>query len=109
MSTQSTPTHLLIHRYTPGTGPQEGTPEWDAEMKEWARIDQELRASGQLTAGWALHEASSSLGAAESSSGTQVIFAVHAVVAESESEAERIAARMPHLGYGSTEIHPVMS
>lgn len=109
------PTHILIHRYTPGTGPQEGTPELDAEMEIWERIDRELRASGQLVSGWALREAVLTLGrpdephAPDHTTGSQIVFAVHAITAGSDAEAEQIAASMPHLSYGSTQVHPVMS
>lgn len=104
----ATPTHLLVHRYTPGTGPQEGTPELDAEMKVWAQIDADLRKAGQLVEGWALNTATATLGATESNSGTQVTFAVHAITVDSDDDAKQVAAHMPHLSYGSTTIHPLM-
>lgn len=101
----ATPTHALVHRYTPGTGPQEGTAELDAEMKIWAQIDAELRASGQLVEAWALNSATAVLG---DDAGSQVVFAVHGIAVESDEAAQQIAARMPHLGYGSTTVHPLM-
>lgn len=105
----ATPTHVLVHRYTPGTGPQEGTPELDAEMKVWAQIDADLRQAGQLVEGWALSTAAATLGNTDSESSTQVTFAVHAIAVDSDEEAEQVAARMPHLSYGSTAVHPRMS
>lgn len=104
----STPSHILIHRHTPGTGPQEGTPELDAEMKTWEKIDSDLRAAGQLVEGWALNSATHTIGVIEEQSSSQVSFAVHALVVEDDDAAERIAHRMPHLNYGSTAIHPLM-
>lgn len=104
----SAPTHILIHHYTPGTGPQEGTPEMDSEMKVWAQIDADLRAAGQLIEGWALNTPSVTLGVAEQQTGTQVSFAVHAIAVEDDAAAEALARRMPHLDYGSTTIHPRM-
>lgn len=104
----STPTHLLIHHYTPGTGPQEGTPELESEMAIWAEIDTELRRSGQLIEGWALHPAHLQLGQTDEDSGTQVTFAVHALAADDDGAAQAIAQRMPHLSYGSTTIHRLM-
>lgn len=101
------PTHLLIHHYTPGTGPQEGTPELESEMETWAQIDAELRRSGQLIEGWALHPAHLQLGQTEEDSGTQVTFAVHALAADDDA-AQAIAQRMPHLSYGSTSVHRLM-
>lgn len=104
----STPTHLLIHCYTPGTGPQEGTPELESEMETWAQIDAELRRSGQLVEGWALHPPHLQLGQKEEDSGTQVAFAVHALAADDDGAAQAIAQRMPHLSYGSTTVHRLM-
>ncbi|NLS08503.1 hypothetical protein HGQ17_00470 [Nesterenkonia sp. MY13] len=104
----SSPTHVLIHRYTPGTGPQEGTAELDAEMRIWAQIDKELREAGQLVEGWALNEATAALGVTEAHTGSQVVFAVHAIAVGSDAEARQLAARMPHLAYGSTTVHPRM-
>ena len=104
----STPTHLLIHCYTPGTGPQEGTPELESEMETWAQIDAELRRSGQLVEGWALHPPHLQLGQKEEDSGTQVAFAVHALAADDDGAAQAIARRMPNLSYGSTTVHRLM-
>ena len=103
----SAPTHLLIHCYTPGTAPQEGTPELESEMETWAQIDAELRRSGQLIEGWALHPSHLRLGHTEEDSGTQVTFAVHALAADDDA-AQAIAQRMPHLSYGSTSVHRLM-
>lgn len=103
----SVPTHLLIHSYTPGTGPQDGTPELESEMQIWAEIDAELRQSGQLVEGWALNTAHLRLGQADEASGTQAVFAVHALAADDDS-AHAIAQRMPHLGYGCTTVHRLM-
>lgn len=103
------PTHVLVHRYTPGTGPQEGTTELDAEMRVWAEIDAELRRAGQLVEGWALSDATASLGNTGTEASSQVVFALHAVAVDSDEAAQQLAARMPHLDYGSTTVHPVMS
>lgn len=102
------PTHLLVHRYTPGTGPQEGTAELEAEMKVWAQIDAELRQAGHLVEGWALNQATAVLGSTAAESGSQEVFAVHAIAVDSDDAAEQLAARMPHLPYGSTSVHPLM-
>lgn len=108
MSTASTPSHILVHRYTPGTGPQEGSPELEAEMEVWDRIDKELRSTGQLVSGWALSDPSTTIGKPAEPTTSQTIFAIHALSAASDTEAESIAARMPHLEYGSTEIRKLM-
>lgn len=101
------PTHLLIHRYIPGTGPQEGTAELEAEMRVWAELDREFRHNGVLLGSYALQDASTEFGQ-RFAQHEEVVFAVHAVVAESRTAAEEIASRMPHLDYGSTEVRPLM-
>lgn len=103
-----TPTHVLVHHHTPGTGPQEGTAELEAEMKVWAQIDAELREAGQLIEGWALSDPTAALGSTEAAANSKVVFAVHAVAVESDDAAEQLAARMPHLDYGFTTVHPLM-
>ncbi|GAA3280101.1 YciI family protein [Nesterenkonia halobia] len=112
------PTHLLIHRFVPGTGPAEDGDEQREEMRAWQDLDAELRAEGTLVAGWALDESTVHLGAmsehdadaadAETAEDRSIIFAVHAVAAEDEAAAHAVAERMPHLHYGSTEVRPVM-
>lgn len=104
----SDPSHILIHHYTPGTGPQEGTPELDAEMKIWEKIDADMRAAGQLVEGWALNTTPVTIGNAEEQPVNQVSFAVHAVKVDDDAAAETLARGMPHLSYGSTTIHPLM-
>ncbi len=108
MSTTSTPSHILIHRYLPGTGPQEGSTELEAEMGVWERVDKELRRTGQLVSGWALSSPSTTVGTPAELPSSETIFAVHALAVASDAEAESIAARMPHLEYGSTEIRKLM-
>lgn len=110
------PTHLLIHRDRPGTGPQPGSPEYDDEMRLWERIDGELRSSDVLVAAYALrergtvHRAGADVGASvrSLSHSTEIVFAVHAISVLSDAAAEEIAATMPHLDYGSVEVRPIM-
>ena len=114
-----TPTHLLIHRYVPGTGPQEDTDELAEEMGVWETVDAALREAGQLIAGYALDERTVRLGVGTDSiseaadpqdtEGSSIIFAVHVIAADDEAQAHEIAERMPHLEYGSTEIRPLMA
>ncbi len=40
--------YLLTLTYRDGEGPQEGTPEFDAEMKIWGALNEELKAAGQV-------------------------------------------------------------
>ncbi|WP_010523712.1 YciI family protein [Nesterenkonia sp. F] len=112
------PTHLLIHRFVPGTGPAEDSDEHGEEMRAWQDLDAELHADGTLVEGWALTESTVHLGAlaehdadaadAETAEDRSIIFAVHAVAVEDEAAAHAVAERMPHLQHGSTEIRPIM-
>ena len=38
--------YMLLLRCPPGSGPQEGTPEFDAEMDAWGAVNDELKAAG---------------------------------------------------------------
>lgn len=113
------PTHLLIHRFVPGTGPQEGTEELAEEMRAWEALDTELRQAGRLLDGYALDEHTVRFGAGtddtaeaadpQEPQGRSIVFAVHVIAADDEADAHGIAERMPHLEYGSTEVRPLMA
>ena len=105
-------THLLIHRYRPGTGPQEGTSAHDAEMAQWEEVDRQLRADGVLVGAHALRDSGTLLGPGaqrvELNSAAEIVFAVHVIAVAGDAEAERIAATLPTLGYGTVEVRPLM-
>ncbi|MGI6878888.1 YciI family protein [Microbacterium sp. gxy059] len=103
-----TATHLLLHRYRPGDGPQEGTPEHDAEMRSWAEIDERLRGEGIIAAAFALDTARALVGPV-ALPGDEILFAVHAIRAADDAHAERIARSMPTADYGVVEVRPIMS
>lgn len=106
-----TATHLLIHRYVPGTGPQEGTAEHEAEMRQWAALDARLRDEGVIVGAYALQNRGSLVQAhatSEWQSDGEIVFAVHAINAESEGVADEIARSMPTAEYGTVEVRPLM-
>jgi hypothetical protein len=37
---------MLLLTFTPGTGPQEGTPEYDEEMRRWGELNEEMKKAG---------------------------------------------------------------
>jgi hypothetical protein len=43
-------------RYAPGTGPQEGTPERDAEMERWGEVTGGLQSSGAFITAMGLED-----------------------------------------------------
>ena len=59
--------YLLTLTYRDGEGPQEGTPEFDAEMKVWGAINEELKAAGQMVAASGLKPETATTSAATSS------------------------------------------
>jgi hypothetical protein len=38
--------YLLMLHFPPGKGPQEGAPEFDAEMRRWGELNAEMREAG---------------------------------------------------------------
>ena len=48
--------YLILLHFPPGEGPQEGTPEFDAEMKRWGELMRELREAGVLIGASGLEE-----------------------------------------------------
>lgn len=106
-----TATHLLIHRYRPGTGPQPGTPQHDEEMRRWGELDARLRRDGVIVGAFALQDRgglvtadSITLWQAEG----EIVFAVHAIVADDDQAAAEIARSVPTADYGTVEIRPLM-
>ena len=60
--------YLILLRFPEGAGPQEGTPELDAEMERWGALNEELKAAvADLDAaiGWALKMPSAEYGSIE--------------------------------------------
>jgi hypothetical protein len=47
--------YLLLLTFPPGEGPQEGTPEFDDEMRRWGELNDELREAGVLRMASGLH------------------------------------------------------
>lgn len=104
-------THLLIHRYLPGTGPQPPSEEFDAEMLQWESLDTALKADDILISSFAVQDRGMicSLDSTNKlDTDAEIIFAVHAIKVAGEQQAQEIARRMPHLSYGSVEIRPLM-
>lgn len=104
----TTPTHLLIHRYRPGTGPQPGTLEHDHEMQRWEDVDRTLREQGALIGSFALNDAQRLVGPATHDAGDELLFAVHAISVADCDQAVQLAESMPTADYGSIEVRPLM-
>jgi hypothetical protein len=59
--------YVLLLRFPPGSGPQEGAPEFDAEMGAWGAVNDELNAAGAwiAAAGLELDDATTTLRATQ--------------------------------------------
>ena len=102
--------YALLHRYVPGTGPQEGTPEHDAEMARWAALEQELASSGVGVASYALAAGEPIVVGDGGPAGSEpVLFAVHVVNVPDADAAVDLVSRMPTVEYGTVEVRPVMA
>lgn len=103
--------YALVHRYVPGSGPQEGTPEHDAEMDRWAALERELASSGVGIGSYAFAPGVpvvAGAGAAAAGAAEPVVFAVHVLDVPDADAALEWVRRMPTVEYGTVEVRPVM-
>ncbi len=107
--------YLLMLTYRDGEGPQEGTPEFDAEMKIWGALNEELRAAGSVLVASGLKpehrddRAPSDGGELTVTDGPyaetkEILFSFYVIDVEDLDAAIAIAARMPATRYGSVKI-----
>jgi hypothetical protein len=110
--------YMLLLRYPEGAGPQEGTPELDAEMAEWGALNEELKASGNVitAAGLQPETAATTVrtpdGEAVLTDGPfaeskELLFSFYVVDLPDLDAATALAARMPSARYGSVEVRPI--
>jgi hypothetical protein len=111
--------YLLLITHTPGTGPQEGTPEFDAEMERWGALNDEIRQAGDWVAAWGLQatDAATTLrtqdGRVVMTDGPftetkEVAFSFMVVDVPDLDAAVKWAEKMPSLAYGAVEIRPLI-
>ena len=110
--------YLIMLHERRGAGPQEGTPEFDAEMKRWNELTGELRDAGVLVGVSGLKaDAVTTLRApggdvtvtdgpyAETK---EALFSFFVLEAPDLDAVAAWAAKMPSSAYGSTEIWPMI-
>jgi hypothetical protein len=110
--------YLLQMTFRPGEGPQEGTPEFDAEMQRWGALNEELRASGQYFAASGLHVDSATTvrkadGELTVTDGPfaetkEVFFSFYILEVPDLDAAIAVAAKTPAAEYGSVDIRPLV-
>jgi hypothetical protein len=110
--------YLLMLRFPPGQGPEENTPEFDAEMARWGQVNEELRAAGVVVGVSGLHLDATTTVRAPAGELTvtdgpyaetkETLFSFYILDVEDLDAATAWAAKMPAAAYGSIEIHPMI-
>jgi hypothetical protein len=110
--------YMLLLRHAPDTGPQEGTPELDAEMQVWGTLLDELKSDGTYVyaAGLAPDDAATTLRAPKGertltdgpyAETKEILFSTMIIDVADLDAAVEVAAKMPNADYGSVEIRPL--
>ena len=113
------PQYLVFLTFRPGEGPQEGTPEFDAEMARWGALNNELREAGVVLGGSGLHiDAATTVRRARDGELTvtdgpfaetkETLFSFYMLEVEDLDAAIAWAAKMPAAEYGSVDIRPMV-
>jgi len=110
--------YLIMLHFPPGQGPQEGTPEFDAEMDRWGELNAALREAGAMVVASGLHP--EAVTTVRSQGGDvivtdgpyaetkEILFSFYVVEAPDLDAATAWAAKMPSAGYGSVEVRPMI-
>ena len=108
--------YLLLLTYRPEDNTQEGTPEFDAEMKRWGELNEEMKDAGVWLAASGLYEGATTVrgqaGDAVVTDGPyaetkEVLFSFMILDVEDLDAAIAWAEKTPAAKYGSIEIHPM--
>ena len=110
--------YLMQFTYRPGEGPEEGTPEFDAEMKIWHELNEELKASGQYLAasGLKVDAATTVRKTGDEVTVTdgpfaetkEILFSFYILEVPDLDAAIAVASRAPAAVYGSVDIRPMV-
>lgn len=110
--------YMLLLRHEPGTGPTEGTPEFDAEMASWGALMGELDGSGHLVAAHGL-DTEATATTVRTRDGESIVtdgpfaetkesFFSYIIIDVADLDAALgWAKRMPNVTYGSVEVRPL--
>jgi hypothetical protein len=109
--------YLIMLHFPPGQGPQEGTPEFDDEMRRWSELNAEMRKAGVLIAASGLHpEAVTTVRARDGELAVtdgpyaetkEILFSFYILDVPDLDAATAWAAKMPSAEYGSNEVRPM--
>ena len=108
--------YLMLLTYRPEDNTQEGTPEFEAEMKRWGELNEEMRQAGIWVGAAGLKpEATTTVRAPQGdvvvtdgpyAETKEVVFSFYILDVEDLDAAIAWAAKTPAAAYGSIEIHP---
>jgi hypothetical protein len=109
--------YLLLLTYRPEDNTQEGTPEFDAEMKRWGELNEEMRRAGIWVGAAGLKPDATTTVRAPSDETVvtdgpyaetkEVLFSFYVIDVEDLDAAIAWAEKTPAAKYGSVEIHPM--
>jgi hypothetical protein len=109
--------YLLLLTYRPEDNTQEGTPEFEAEMRRWGELNEEMRQAGVwLGASGLKPDATTTVRAPQGdvmvtdgpyAETKEVLFSFYLIDVENLDAALAWAAKPPAVAYGSVEIHPM--
>ncbi len=110
--------YLFMLRFPEGAGPQEGTPEFDDEMRRWGSLNEELRAAGVAVAGSGLQFGSETTVRSRDgdlvitdgpfAESKEILFSFYILDVEDLDAATAWVAKMPAAEYGSVEVIPMI-
>ena len=110
--------YLIMLHFRPGEGPEEGAPEYDAEMERWGELNDEMLAAGVLVAVSGVDpEATTtvrrqgddvSVTDGPYAETKEVMFSFYIVDVPDLDAATAWAAKMPSAQYGSNEVRPMV-
>jgi hypothetical protein len=108
--------YMLLLTYRPEDNTQEGTPEFDAEMKRWEELNAEMREAGIWVGASGLTEGATTVRAPQGdvvvtdgpyAESKEVPFSFYMIDVEDLDAAIAWAAKTPAVKYGSVEIRPM--
>ena len=108
--------YLLLITYRPEDNTPEGTPEFEAEMKRWGELNEEMRKAGVWIGASGLKDATTTVRAPQGdvvvtdgpfAETKGVVFSFYLLDVEDLDAAIAWAAKTPAAKYGSIEIHPM--
>ena len=110
--------YLLLLTFPEGSGPQEGTPEFDAEMAVWGQINNDMREAGVVLGASGLHiDAATTVRKRDGelvvtdgpyAETKETLFSFYMLEVEDLDAAIAWAAKMPAAEYGSVDIRPMV-